>query len=278
MPCALDHFLSYGVRESKTTAAFVPRGPVTFADAFGEHRYDVGRPLALALPVATNLSLRSDALTHLLEYPIKLVKGETFAPHLDLHLSNVCSDVFLAVTKPVSLLVPTAMKLDGAATPPVEADHQVDHFLCYQAKVQTKLTTGQPLAKLPKGTQLGIASQFEGRRYDLKGIKKICLPGAKSGQPVFLKGENKGTPAALPGSDLRHPEPLLVCYQAKIARTVIPQLGCRAVDPKDKGFKIVPPIAKHISRTGIFVANQLGELRLDSLKEHEFCVPSRLLP
>ena len=68
-------------------------------------------------------------------------------------------------------------------------------------------------------------------------------------------------------ADVRHPEALLVCYKAKLATKQIPQLGCGPVDPKDKGTKIVPKQPGHTPRIGIFVANQLGALRLDSTKE-----------
>lgn len=58
----------------------------------------------------------------------------------------------------------------------------------------------------------------------------------------------------------------------------IPQTGCGAVDPTGKGTPIVPAPAKHAPRGGVFVTDQLGALRLDSVKKREICLPSVLVP
>ena len=116
--------------------------------------------------------------------------------------------------------------------------------------------------------------QFETRRYDLKKIDKLCVPAAKSGSPLFLKGPSKGTTATIAPADVKHADALLVCYRAKLATKVIPQLGCGPVDPKSKGTKIVPKQPKHTPHLGVFVANQLGTLQVDSTKELALCIPS----
>jgi hypothetical protein len=142
---------------------------------------------------------------------------------------------------------------------------ELDHFVCYAAKPRTKLA---------KGTQIDVADEFQTRRYDLKKIDKLCVPVAKSGTPFVLKGPDKGTPAPITAAAVQHSEALLVCYQAKLATKVIPQLGCGPVDPKSKGTKIVPKQPRHTPRLGIFLANQLGTPRLDSTKEIALCIPS----
>ncbi len=269
-PGTLDDFVAYGVKTTKGTAPFVPLGPVTLSDASGAHDYDVGKPLALGLPADVDGRGRHDVTTHLLEYGLKPSKGAAkVAPRVGVHLVNPCSDVLVATTKPVSLLVPTAKDPTNPVTPPVEAGHQVDHFLCYKVKAA---------AKLPKGVQVDATDQFQLRRYDLKAISKLCLPVAKSGQPAFLKGDAKGTPFALTPSTLRHADEVLVCYGAKLASKIIPQVGCGPADPKPKGTKIDPKQPKHSPQHGLFVANQLGALRLDSVKERELCVPSLVGP
>jgi hypothetical protein len=278
-PATLDHFFSYGVRVTKGGEPFAARAPVRLADDVSGRDYEVGKPLALALPAAKNGGARLDATTHLLEYHVTAARGTPkFAPRLDVHLLNQCSDVFVAFTKPVSLLVPAAKDLASPVAPPIEATHQLDHFLCYQAKTETKLASGTLLPKPPRRVQVDVQDQFQTRRYDLKGITKVCLPTAKSGNPRFLKGDLKGEPAPFTPATVRHPEALLACYRAKLARVLIPQLGCGPVDPTDQGTKLVPSQPKHAARTGMFVADQLGTLRLDSVKERELCVPSLVAP
>jgi len=140
--------------------------------------------------------------------------------------------------------------------------------------MQTKRVDGTPLPKLPKGMQVDVADQFQTRRYDLKTITRLCQPAAKTGAPVVLKGPSAGTPVALEPAMIRHPFDVLVCYQAKIATKTIAQNGCAPADPKDTGTKIEPKQSKHAVRHGVYVANQLGALRLDTKKEVELCLPS----
>jgi hypothetical protein len=97
---------------------------------------------------------------------------------------------------------------------------------------------------------------------------------AASGTPLFLKGDAKGTPAPFTPTTPRHQDALLLCYNAKLARAVIPQDGCGPIDSTSKGTKIDPPQAKHTPNLGMFVANQLGALRVNSVKERELCVPT----
>jgi hypothetical protein len=271
-PATLDHFFSYVVKPTKGAAAFVPLGPVTLTDFTAPANYDVAAPSALALPADKNGGGTHDAVTHLLEYKIKRSKGAPkFTPGLVTHVLNQCSDLFLALKKPVSLLVPTAKDLQNPVAPP--ANPQVDHFICYKAKPQT---VGAVVGKIPKGTQVDVIDQFhaQARRYDLKAVTKFCTPADKSGNPVFLKGGAKGTPAPITPATVLHADSSLVCYQAKLAKVAIPQIGCGPLDPKAKGTKIDPAQSKFAPTTGIFVNNQLGPRQLNAVKELELCVPT----
>ena len=105
-------------------------------------------------------------------------------------------------------------------------------------------------------------------------MSKLCLPTVKSGCPAVLEGDRQGAsrlPSRPRACNTRNEH--LVCYKAKLATTAIQQLGCGPATPGDKGTKIAKQ-PKHIPRLGVFVANQLGTLRLDTTKEIEFCVPS----
>lgn len=269
-----DHFLAYKVKPTKGSTKFVKFGPVTLTDPFRTSDYDVLKPTALLLPADKNGEGRFDESTHLEEYKLKPAKDAAgFDGRANVRIVNQCSDSLLEVGKPVTLLVPTAKDLDAPIAPPV--DHHLDHFLCYKAKLQNALEDGTKLPKFPRGTQVDVEDQFQTRRYDLKKITKFCTPVSKSGSPVLLAGPDRGTPKPITAAVVRNPDDHLVCYQAKIAKRTIAQLGCGALDPKDKGVVIDPKPAKHEKISGIHVANQFEDAgRIDSIKAIELCIPS----
>src|SRR5262249_7401504 len=152
----------------------------------------------------------------------------------------------LQVSKPASILVPSLKSLVAPPPPPSIGSHELDHYLCYKATVQTKLADGTKLPKLPKGIQVVGADQFQSRRYDLTKITRLCNPVDKSGNPVIVSGREKGQPLPITPASIRHPGVHLVCYQAKLAKTLIPQTGCGPTTPGDRGTKIVPAQPKHV--------------------------------
>ncbi len=196
---------------------------------------------------------------------MKPVKGgPEFAPRA-VHVVNQCDDVVVDVVKPVSLLVPTAKSLTEPVDPPGMLHHNLEHFLCYQAKAQTKL---------PKGIQVDVADQFQTRRYDLLKVTKVCNAVDKAGTPVILAGPQKGAAKPITPAVRTTPDQHLVCYQVKRASKLIAQTGCGPTTAGDKGTPIVPAQAKHAPVIGLFVANQFGAERLDTVKGAEFCIPS----
>ena len=90
----------------------------------------------------------------------------------------------------------------------------------------------------------------------------------------MVSGPDKGQPFPLMPSSIRHPADHLVCYQAKLAKALIPQSGCGPTTLGDPGSKIVPAQAKHEPVDPIFVNNQFGAEVLETVKEAEFCIPS----
>ena len=275
---SLDHFMFYKVKTTKKTPKLVKFGPVTLADQFGVAGYDVSKLTLLGPPADKNGEGVSDLGTHLVEYKIKAAKGSPkFQKRPDVRIINQCNDLFVEVKKPKTLMVPTAKDLTMPVPAPDPGKHAVDHFLCYQVKVQRKLSDGTKLPKFPKGMQVDVEDQFQTRRYDLKKITKLCNPVAKSGSPKFLSGPNKGGDAPIEPASIGSPEQHLVCYQAKLAKKAIAQDGCGALDPADKGTKIVPKPAKHQKRIGVHIANQFGAAQVDTNKEVELCIPSQKL-
>jgi hypothetical protein len=257
------------VKTSKVGGKFVRFGSVVLTDAFQTNApYQVTKPVRLGLPSNKNGEGVNDADTHREEYQVKPVKGgPAFTPRSDVHVVNQCSDLLIDVVKPVSLLVPTAKSLNGPVTPLDPVHHNLEHFLCYQAKTQ---------AKLAKGIQADVADQFQTRRYDLVKITKLCTPVDKAGAPSFLSGPNKAQPKTITPATRVVPDTHLVCYQAKLATKLIAQTGCGPTDPAAQGTKIDPAQQKPTPRTGLFVANQFGAERLDTVGVAEFCIPSQV--
>jgi hypothetical protein len=265
-PPALDHFTLYKAKTSAAGARFVRFGPVVLSDAFQtDAPYEVTKPAKLGLPADKNGEGVNDADTHREEYFVKPVKGgPVFAPRA-VHVVNQCHDDVVDVVKPVSLLVPTSKSLTGPVVTPDPVHHNLEHFLCYQAKAQ---------AKLPKGTQVDVADQFQTRRYDLLAITRVCNAVDKAGTPALLAGPQKGTAKPILPAVRTTPDQHLVCYQMKPASKTIAQTGCGATNPDDRGTAIVPAQPKHAPLTGLYLANQFGAERLDTVKEAEFCMPS----
>jgi hypothetical protein len=268
-----DHFLFYKVKRTKGDAKFAPFAPILLRDQFGLVAYAVKKPVQLGLPADKNDEGIADRETHLKEYLVKPIRGTPkFQKIPDVEVRNQCTTgTFLEVIKPVSLLVPTSKNVAGATIePPNSADHNVDHMLCYKVK-----------GKVRRGTQVVIQDQFQSGRYDLGAVTKLCNPAAKlvlpNQPPVISGGPNKGDVKPIEQSPVRNRENHLVCYKAKLAKKVIPQQGCGcATDTSGDCLPATSKITqlKHQKLTGIFVNNQFGPERLDTVKEREFCIPS----
>jgi len=298
-PPPLDHFTLYKAKTTKRADKFVRFGPVLLSDAFQSNApFQVTKPKSLGVPSDLNGAGVIDGETYREEYLVKPVKGSpAFAGLSDVHVVNPCNDLVLEIQKPVSLLVPTATSTTAPDTtyptaPIPDATRNVEHLLCYKAKPQAKLADGTKLPKFPKGIQVDVADQLQTRRYDLVKITKLCDPvDPAQGTPTLLSGPAKGEAKPLyhertgVRSPRRNLDEHLVCYKARLATRLIAQTGCGPTNPGDKGTKIEPEQAKHVPVEGLYVANQFGERvlnqfvgeRLDTVKEAELCIPSRIV-
>jgi len=268
-------FVAYKVRGTKGVTRFARLGPVTLGDALGSVDYSLLKPATLGLPAREVGDAAPLGSIHLEEYRIKMDReAPKFVRLSGVHVTNTCNDLYLELIKPASVLVPTAKSLSGPVAPPAGDTHGLDHFLCYKARQQKTLADGTPLPKFPHGLQMELEDQFQGRRYDLKKVTRLCVPAAKSGDPLFLSGPQKGTPVGLAPATVRNPAAMLLCYRVRQARKRIAQAGCGPMDPSDAGSPIVPAQEKHMKRSGIQTANQLGSEQLDTIKEFEVCLPT----
>jgi hypothetical protein len=278
VPAAIEHFMLYKTKANAGSPKLIPFAPVELADEFGSSSYGVSKTGLLGLPAEVNGAGVVDADTHLREFKVKTVKGAAPVATQHVQIANQCNALRLEVSKPGALLVPAGKSLTSLPPAPGLGDHQLDHYLCYKAKVQTKLPDGTALPKFPKGMQLDVADQFQTRRYDLVKITRFCSPVDTSGEPVLLSGPNAGQPFPIPPSTIRHATDHLVCYQAKLASKHIAQTGCGATRPGDTGTAIVPKQPKHTPVSPIFVNDELAPEELASVQEAELCVPSSAGP
>jgi|GEM_PF-2982953 len=258
----LGHFLFYSIKPDAKLPRF---GPVKLMDQFGTLMVNVSLGRRLGLPADKNGEGIVDAVSHLFEYTIKPTKGaERFQAQTNVLVDNQCGSYSVTVRRPRSLLLPTGKSHDTAALPPVPTS--LDHFLCYDVKLE-----GQ---RLPKGLQVTVSDQFQSdRRYDLKKITKLCTPVDKSGNPTIHKGPNRGTPFPITPATIGSPDEHLLCYQAKPAKTFVPQDGCGF--PNGIGQKFNPRQAKHTSVT-VAIANQFETNIVASKAEAELCIPSTM--
>ncbi len=282
--CTLDHFLTYKVKTSSGTPKFVAigsaNGTVDLTSDFDSatstvhdtRGVTITKPIALGLPADKNGEGINDPLgvngLHLEEYQVKsLVAPDPVLITTVVTVQNQCGTVALTNLRAASLMVPTAKDLTMPVAPP--GSPLLDHFACYSAK----LTTTSP--QLARGTQVTVTDQFMTNwRLDLKKVKKLCVPVDKQGTPL---DKNGAPPAAFTPATRHAPAPpidSLLCYQAKRATKTIAQNGCGPATPDDPGVAIVPAPPKHTKVPGMHVNNQLGPLRLDSIKENELCIPS----
>jgi hypothetical protein len=190
---ALRHHQCYDSRTS-TTFATVPG--VTLADRFGALTVDVRRPEYQCAPADVDggdPTAPGDPI-QLVAHAIRQL-GARFERVRDQRVTNRFHDVRLDVVKPVRLLVPSTVSLDGPPSSPPGSG--VRHFTCYKVR----RTIGAP----PAGSVPGVAvdTVFEGGAgpvaIDLAKPKRLCAPADKN-------GEDPGAP-----NDPDH----LLCYRTR---------------------------------------------------------------
>jgi glucose/arabinose dehydrogenase len=272
---SFDHFMFYKTKPHSGSAKFRRFGPVRFDDSLGGADYIVVKPKSLGLAADKNMEGIFDPATQLIEYKVKPTAGSTFLTVPDVIVANQCGEVVVELGKPISILVPTAHSLTSTPAAPVEGAHNVDHFLCYKTKLQRQRSDGTPLPDFPSGIQVRTTDPFEpvSRRHDLRRISKVCVPAAKSGNPLISSGPSAGTPKTITPSTVRNPDTHLLCYKDRLARRLIPQDGCGPIDPNDKQA-LVPASPSHTRISGVHTNNQFGPGELDTIREVELCVPS----
>lgn len=150
---ALDHFTCYQAGASKGSAKFtgIPNPPgITLIDQFWGTTAAVKKAKYLWAPTNKNGEdpTAPSHPDHLEGYQHK--PAAAFAKVLNQRISTQFGQIFVDVTKPAHILVPTAKSL--VTPPPAPADPSVDHFQCYQVK-DRKTPQFQP-------TSVNVQDQF----------------------------------------------------------------------------------------------------------------------
>jgi hypothetical protein len=147
----------------------------------------------------------------------------------------------VVVTNQIGTLTVDTMKADTLLVPTakdllaaVPPPNSSNHIVDHYKCYKIRVTRGT--LPFPKNTTVAIEDQFETppKLLTLKKPRHLCTPVDKNGEGI------------------KNPGVHLFCYQSAPAR------GER----------------KHVRRIGIHVNNQFGPMRLDTLKEGEFCIPS----
>lgn len=237
-PAQLDHFMFYRSKTTSGTPALPFFGPVTLTDAFGAFSYEVKQVRRLGLPANRSGLGINDPVTHLTEYQIRPTRGAgKFQGLNNILVTDPFGTRSVKVKKADSLLVPTNKSFTSFPAKPTTASSNVDHFVCYKVK------------GIPRADFAVVQDQFENRSYTLKRITRICNPVAKSGSPKITKGPGLGSNFPIAPSTIRNYRRLL-CYKAV------------GVD------------GRHVKRNGLYLNNQFGQQRVDTVREQEFCLPA----
>lgn len=273
------YYDSFRVRKVKATSGsekFQTIGPITLADALGSSDYIARKLQGLASPSDVGNGIAYP--TALTEYRLLSAPGAPrFSGKKNVEMTSSCASLTLELKKVSSLLVPTNTDPESPVTAPLESEHNLDHFICYGAKVQKKDDNGDPLPKFQKGAQIDVDDDGTVRTYDLVKIKTLCSPSAKSGSPVYLSGPNAGQSAPITPATIRNPDDYLACFKAKLAKKKILQNGCTPLIPGDSGEAFSPKQVAPELPDGLHVADQLGTGQLDQTKLREICIPASVV-
>ena len=118
--------------------------------------------------------------------------------------------------------------------PGPSAPNPLTHSVDHYKCYKVRVTPGTPLPAQDR--KVSSSDQFTqpAKLLTLRKPRHLCLPVDKNGEGI------------------KNPDVHLLCYAAKPARG----------EPK------------HVPREGVFVNNQFGPLRINTVKEREFCIPS----
>ena len=185
----LDHFLLY--RASADEAR-----DVSLEDYLTEpdsKLYNVGEINRLGVPASKEGSLILDPDTHLTVYRIELAPEEQPVRPKSYFVTNQFGTLQVQVREPDHLMLPAAKSLTGPEVTPLDPNHEVDHYVCYDIVPQGEFEKFSVLVE----DQFTNPAKFIKVTYPAR----LCTPViSKDGLPI-----------------IKHPDVHLLCYTAKLA-------------------------------------------------------------
>lgn len=207
------------------------------------------------------------------------------------HDGSGSNTIRLDTTKVTRLLVPS--NKDEVSVPGVPSD-DTNHYKCYKAGASKTAPFGtlqDSKGKELKNLQVLVEDQFaDGKGHPVYGdarvlalgkVTEICNPVTKDNidtGETDAKGETRTSTCTVTPAVVSEPFDSLICWQAKVASSDIPQPW----DGVSKGVKIDPKQGKHTKfsiKTGtqLFVGHQfVAPEQLDTSKELSFCMPAEI--
>ena len=207
------------------------------------------------------------------------------------HDGSGTNTIRIDTTKVTRLLVPS--NKDHVSVPAVPAD-TTNHYKCYKAGASKTAPFGtlqDAKGKELKNIQVQVEDQFgdgnghpqfgDARILQLGKVTEICNPVTKDNIDAVEtddKGETRGSTCTVTPAAVNLPDSSLICWQAKVASSQIPQPW----DGISKGTKIDPKQGKHAkfslkSGNPLYVGHQFtAPDRIDTSKEFNFCIPASI--
>jgi hypothetical protein len=218
-------------------------------------------------------------------YKTKASIGQPFfTPIAGVHLVDQFEDVNVDVTKPRNLCLPADKNQEGTVDP-------ATHLKAYAIRTSPGFPRHVPRQNVLVTNQLGFI------RVDTTGYDLLLVPAAKDlvSQPPAPDPQAHGVDhykcyrvKVTPGTP-RFPERVSVTMtdqfnaSTKTLKLIKPRHLCLAVDKNGETVQnptvhLMCYIAKGSPRTprrtGVFVTDQFGPSKVDTIREKEFCIPS----
>lgn len=273
-----DPMLFFQAQRSAAGPRFYAFSPVHLADGFRAANYKVRKVDRVGAPAESGGVEADDPDTYLREYRLGDLRGTPrFARLRDVRAGNRCGLAYLDLRRVESVLVPAAAAMGAAVMPPAVESHRLDHFTCYKASEQRRLSDGTRVPGLAKGTQISLADPLNGgapRRYDVRKVTRLCTPTAVDGSPLYGGGPLRGTEKSLAAVAVRSPLESLVCYSVRAARKWIEQDDCGPRTPGDRGTTIQPAQPAHVRIAALHTADAFAATVSSTRREVEVCLPS----
>jgi hypothetical protein len=193
-----DAFFLYKAKADKQLGQTLPKGvSVDLADQFQTDEHAIRKVRNLGNPADLNSEGIVDPNTHLSGWRIR-ANG---AKHVRQNIETIdrFGRLSLETSRTDRVLVPAAKSLTAPppwiVSPPNGADHDVDHYQCYQVKIASRTD------RFPKGLTVTMVDQFAEplRTFSVRKPKVFC------------------NPVNVDGGGIKNPDGHLVCYQVRSA-------------------------------------------------------------